>query len=222
MKWIYLLALTFLFSGCELFESQEEIDKKIVVQKEIFEKKVEDSKEVQLQKISSTTEVELAVLNSKKELATIEKEKEIEKLRLQFELEKQRIILTQEKEKAIFEQKLQLSDQDNSMELKRYLVLVLAVLLIICAFFLFYYLKKRREDKLIAYNDNLQKYFYQKENEARMKIAEKIIDSVSSGKLDKAQENRLIGAFNGQEKGKYQEQLGSLDSEVIDTPVVKK
>lgn len=222
MKWIYLLILTFLFSGCEMFESQEQKDKKEVIQKEIFEKKVENSKEVQLEKISSTTEVELAVLNSKKELATIEKEKEIEKLHLQAELEKQKIILTQEKDKAIFEQKLLASEQDNSMELKRYLLLILAVLLIICASFIFYYFKKRREDKLQAYKDNLQKYFYQKENENRMKIAEKILDNIANSKLDKAQKNQLIGVLSEQGKKNYQERLDSVDSEVIDTPIVEK
>jgi len=102
------------------------------------------------------------------------------------------------------------------------MVLILALVIIICAFFIFYYFKKRREDKLLAYKDNLQKYFYQKENEARMKIAQKILDNVASGKLDKAQENQLISAFSGISKGDYQEQLDSLDSDVIDTPVVEK
>jgi len=222
MKWIFLLILAFIFSGCELFESQEEKIKKVAVEKEVFEKKVENSKEIQLKKISSTTEVELAVLNSKKELATIEKEKELEKLRLQAELIKQKIVLTQEKDKALFEQKIQEREQANSMELKRYMVLVLALIIIICAFFIFYYFKKRREDKLIAYKDNLQKYFYQKENENRMKIAEKILDNIANGKLDKAQKNQLIRVISEQGKESYQEQLSSVDLEVIGTPVIDK
>jgi len=222
MKWIFLLTLVFLFSGCELFESQEEKAKKVEIEKEVFEKKVEDSKEIQLQKLSADTQVELAVLNSKKELATIEKNRELEKIRLQSELEKQKIILAQEKEQATFNQKIQENEQANNMELKRYLVLVLALFVIICAFFIFYYFKKRREDKLRSYNDNLQKYFFQKENDARMKITEKILDSIADGKLDKSQENQLIGAFSGGSKGEYQEQLDSLDVEVIDSQIIEK
>ena len=46
-------------------------------------------------------------------------------------------------------------------------------------------------------NDNLQKYFHQKENDARIKIAEKLLDTIASGNLDKSQENQLISALNG-------------------------
>jgi len=220
MKWIYILLLAFVFSGCDLLESVLESEKekaeKIANEKIAFEKKVEDSKEIQLQKLSAETKKELAILESKKELAKIEKERELEKIRMQSELEKQRIILAQEKEKAIFEQKMQLNKQMDSMELKRYFILILALFVVVSSFFIFYYFKKRREDKLRAYNDNLQKYFHHKENEARVKIAEKMLDTIGSGTLDKAQENQLIGAFSGHANEGYQKQLGSVDAELIE------
>ena len=222
MKWIYLTLLIFLFSGCDLLTSQEEKAKKIAIEKEIFIKKVEESKEVQLQKLSVQTQIELARLDSKKELATIEKEKELENTRLQAEFEKQKIILIQEKAQAVFEQKMKQNEQMNNMELKRYLMLILVLFVVVGSFFVFYYFKRKREDKLRAYNDNLQKYFYQKENDARVKIAEKMLNTIASGTLDKAQENQLIGAFSGQSNGSYQQQLGSNDEEIIESDTISK
>ncbi len=222
MKWIVILIITLLFSGCNLLESEEEKAQKIEQEKVAFEKKVAESKEVQLEKLSTQTKKELAILESKKELATIEKERELEKIRMQSELEKQRIVLAQEKEQAIFDQKMQQRVQMDNMELKRYMIIVLALFILLISFFLFYYFKKRREDKLRSYNDNLQKYFHHKENEARVKIAEKMLDTIGSGNLDKAQENQLIGAFSG-ESNNYQKQLNdSSEAEIIEESDIKK
>ncbi len=217
MKWIIFLTLALLFSGCDLLQSEEDKAKIIANEKIAFEKKVQESKEIQLKKLSAQTQKELAILESKKELALIEKEKELEKIRTQAEIEKQKIIFEQAKEKALFEQKMQQKEQSNNMELKRYMMLILALLLIISSFFVYYYFKKRREDKLRAYNDNLQKYFNQKENDARVKIAEKMLDAISSGNLDKSQENQLISAFSGQTNESYQKQLtNEKDEDVIE------
>ena len=224
MRLLLLIILTsLLFTGCDLFDSQAQKEQKIAHEKELFQKKVADEKEVQLKKISEQTQRELALLESKKELATIEKEKELAKIQLQAELQKQKIQAQKEKEEAIFSQKMQQRDQIDNMELKRYLMLIFALFVMLASYFLFYYFKKRREDKLRAYNDNLEKYFHHKENEARVKIAEKMLDAISSGTLDKSQENQLIGAFSGQATENYQQQLEShttneedKDAEVID------
>ncbi|MBN2782545.1 MAG: hypothetical protein JXQ66_04835 [Campylobacterales bacterium] len=217
MRWMLLFLVLFIFSGCDFLDSQDKAKADAVAQKIAFEQKVQESKEIKLKELSAQTQKELAVLESKKELALIEKEKELEKIRMQSELEKQKIIFEQERAKALFEQQMQQNEQANDMELKRYMILLLALLIIVSCFFIYYYFKKRREDKLRAYNDNLQKYFNQKENDARVKIAEKMLDALSSGKLDKEQENQLISAFAGQAKGNYQKQLESKkDEDVID------
>ena len=74
MKWLFFLAISLLFTGCNLFESQEEQAKIIANEKIAFEKRVEESKEIQLKKLSAQTQKELAILESKKELALIKKE----------------------------------------------------------------------------------------------------------------------------------------------------
>jgi hypothetical protein len=40
-----------------------------------------------------------------------------------------------------------------------------------------------------------------------------MLDAISSGKLDKQQENQLIGAFTGEATGSYQKQLESTESQ---------
>jgi len=224
MKLIYLALLLTLFTGCDLLQSDQDKEAKRVEQKAIFDKKVSESKEIQLKKLDLQTQKELAVLNSKKELAEIEKAKELEKIRIEAELQKQKVLLEQQKVQAAFEQKIREQDQKDSLELKRYLILSLTIILALLIYFAFQYYKRKREDKLIAYNDNLEKYLKAKENEARVKIAEKMLDAISSGKLDKQQENQLIGAFTGEATGSYQKQLESTeaqessdtDAEIID------
>ena len=217
MKLIFLFLVMLLFNGCDLFESNTN-QAKIIAQKKIaLKQKINELKEVQLKKLSAQTQKELAILKSKKELALIEKEKELAKIRMQSELEKQKIIFEQEKQKTIFEQKIKQNEQANIMELKRYVILIFGLFVLVSSFFVFYYFKKRREDKLRAYQDNLQKYFNQKENDARVKIAEKMLDAISSGTLDKSQENQLIGAFSGQTNDSYQKQLtSSKDEDIIE------
>lgn len=215
MRLLFILVfIPLLFAGCDLLESQAVKEQKVAHEKELFQKKVSDEKDIQLKKISEKTQRELAILESKKELATIEKEKELAKIKFQAQLQKQKIQAKKEQEEALFSQKMQQREQINNMELKRYLLLIFALFVILASYFLFYYFKKHREDKLRAYNDNLEKYFHHKENEARVKIAEKMLDTISSGKLDKEQENQLISAFSGQASENYQRQLDSYGKDI--------
>ena len=196
MKLLYILIFALFFNACNLLDSKEDKAAKIAQEKAAFEQKVIDSKEVQLKKIDAQTQKDLASIQTQKELAQIQKDQMIEKIRLESELNKQKLKLEQERAKTILDAKMQEIEQSNSMETTRYLLLILFLILIIISFFIYYYFKKRHEDKLRAYQDNLDKYFHQQENATKMRIAEKIIDTVASGKLDKAQETELIRALN--------------------------
>ena len=138
----------------------------------------------------------LAKIAQQKELAKMEKEQLLEKLKLQMDLEKEKVALQEKKERALLDKKMLEMERADSMEMKRYILLLLFILLLIISFFTYHYFKKRHEDKLRAYEDNLNKYFHQQENMTKMRIAEKIIDTVASGKLDKEQEIELIRALN--------------------------
>ncbi|QOP45062.1 hypothetical protein [Sulfurimonas paralvinellae] len=197
MKLIILLVMTLLFSGCNFGESKEEIAAKRLQEKKAFEEKIADSKEVQLKKIDAQKEQELAKIESQTTLAKLEKEQLLEKIRLEAQAQKEKIMLEQAKEKAANEAKLREIEHQDSMEIKRYLLVILFLILVIASYFIYLYFRRRHDDKLRAYQDNLDKYFHQQENMTKMRIAEKIIDTVASGELDKEQQRELIKALSG-------------------------
>ena len=197
MKFIVFLSFILLFSACNINESKEEIAAKKLEAKKAFEEKIADAKEVQLKKIDAQKEQELAKINSQTTLATLEKKQLLEKIKLEAEAEKEKMLLAQAKEKELFQAKQRDLERQDAMEIKRYLLLILFLMLVIISFFIYHYFKRRHEDKLRAYQDNLDKYFHQQENMTKMRIAEKIIDTVASGKLEKEQESELIKALSG-------------------------
>jgi len=189
--------ITSLFSGCEIVDTFIKKDTPAFIQtKEEYESKVALSKEIQLKKITLEMEKELALIASKKDLAKIEKKQELAKIKIEAELKKQKFIFDQSLAQKEFEFKLQESKRSDEMEMKRYGMLIIILLIFIISGSLLYYFKKRSENKLRAYNDNLQKYFNQKENETKMRITEKLLDAINSGKLNKKQESQLITAFS--------------------------
>jgi hypothetical protein len=195
MKFIFLLTITLLFTACNFGDSSHEIATKKLQEKKAFEEKIANSKEVQLKSIDAQKEQALAKIESQTELAKLEKEKLLEKIRLEAKAQKEQLILQQAREKEAFEAKLRDLERADSMEITRYLLLILLIVLIIAAYFLYLYFKQRHEAKLRAYQDNLDKYFHQQENMTKMRIAEKIIDRVASGNVDKEQEIALLNAL---------------------------
>jgi hypothetical protein len=219
MKFILLLTFTLFFTACNFGESSQEIAAKKLQEKKAFEEKIADSKEVQLKKIDAQKEQELAKIESQTTLAKLEKEQLLEKIKLEAEAEKEKILLTQAKEKAAYAAKLRNLQRADSMELKRYLLLILFLLLIIISYFVYLYFKRKHDDQLRAYQDNLDKYFHQQENMTRMRIAEKIIDTVASGQLQKEQESELIKALSGNMTANSEPKLlkqASEDTEIVE------
>jgi len=168
MKLLILITIAILFSACNIGETPKELEAKRAQENKIIEAKLANLKEIQLKQIDAKTE-----------------------------LEKQKLMLQEKKEKALLAIKMMQLQHNNSTEMQKYILIMAFVFLAIISFFVFYYFKKRHENKLRAYQDNLEKYFHQQENMTKMRIAEKIIDTVADGKLDKAQGNELIKALSG-------------------------
>ena len=197
MKLILLLTITLFFTACNIGESKEEIAAKQLQEKRAFEEKIANSKEVQLKKIDAQKEQALAKIDSQTTLAKLEKEQLLEKIKLEAAAEKEKLLLAQAKEKEAADARLRTIDHQDSMEIKRYLLVILFLILIIASYFIYLYFKRKHDDQLRAYQDNLDKYFHQQENMTKMRIAEKIIDTVASGKLEREQERELIKALSG-------------------------
>jgi len=202
MKLVTFLLLALLFSGCDFIDNliNTTVQQELKKQKEenlLLEEKLKEAKEVKLKEIDAKTRQELAKIEAQKELQKIKKEQMLEKIRLEADLQKQKVQLDVEKQKALLAQKMTQLRLESDLEIKRYFVLIILIILIIATYFIYLYFQRRHADKLRAYQDNLDKYFHQQENMTKMRIAEKIIDTVASGNLDKHQETELIKALGG-------------------------
>jgi biopolymer transport protein ExbB/TolQ len=227
MKTLFFILFVIFLSGCEMVDEfiDSKVQKELQKQKnqtKILEKKLQEKKEIQLKEIDAKTQQELAKIEAQKELEKLKKEQMLEKIRLEADLQKQKVQLQMEKDKALLAQKMSQMQLESDMEIKRYFVLILLVILIIATYFIYLYFKIRHQNKLQAYQDNLEKYFHQQENMTKMRIAEKIIDTVASGKLDKHQETELIKALGGSMRAKEEPKLlkesddGIEDAQIID------
>lgn len=218
---LQLILLPLLFTGCELGSifgpSKKEIELK---QRELAlqEQELKFNQELKLQvaqqnHLLKTQQNEAKIEQEKAQLQTT-KEIELEKIKSSFEKEKLEIqkqeLEGKNKEKdlqySISKQendlKFNLSKQEkqNEIEMQKYLVVFATLLFIVIAVSLFIYFNNRRKDKLRAYEDNLDKYFREKENQAKLEIANKILDTIASGNLTHAQENKLIATINSDSK----------------------
>ena len=133
-------------------------------------------------------EIELAKIKSKQalELQRIDQAYKLKEL----ELKKQKELIELENQKLLAQKELELKRQFLYLSLGALILLIVVVLVIL-------YFYKKRQDKLQAYKDNLEKYFRLKENEAKIAIANKIIDTIAEGKLSPEQEQRLLGVLQG-------------------------
>jgi len=181
MKYILMIFIMFSLTACQLLEDSKELQEK--------------KQELALKTLQAKQDKDLATLEMQKSLATIEKEKTLELQKLQNEIKAQELNTNSEAELELIKQKVTLQASNNDLDFQKYLLMFLALLLIVVAGFIFYYFKKKRENELRAYEDNLKKYFYHKENEARLKIADKILDTLKGGNLSTENEQKLINAF---------------------------
>ncbi|MCF6201607.1 MAG: hypothetical protein L3J42_05755 [Hydrogenimonas sp.] len=135
-------------------------------------------------------------LKTQKELALIEANRSVELQKISSEARLKELELQKEKELALMRERERLLKIEHEQAMERYTLIGLFLLLILAGALLLWYLDRRRKDKLRAYEDNLKKYFHQKENEARVKIAEKILDTAARSNLTPEQRSRLIEALH--------------------------
>ena len=201
MKTSLLLLILILFSACE-FDPLN--DKKIealerenlALQRAKLELEANRTSRMDAISLDYQNKEKLAEIAMREKLAQIDQVKALEEIRLQKKLEKEQLLLAQKQKLEQRRIDSELARAKNELRLKQTIIAMGALLMLIIAFFIYYYFKKRRENKLIAYKDNLEKYFRTKENESRVKIAEKILDTIASGKLAPEHEAKLIEVLN--------------------------
>ncbi len=135
-------------------------------------------------------------LKSQKEIAEIEAKKSIEIEKISSETRLKHLELEKEKELALMEAKERMLKIEHEQAMQKYMLLGSILILLLSGGATLWYFDKRRKDKLRAYEDSLKKYFHQKENEARVKITEKILETVASKDLGSEQRAKLIEALH--------------------------
>ncbi|WP_456394499.1 hypothetical protein [Nitratifractor sp.] len=160
----------------------------------------------------------VAPMASRQALATQEKivkveaqkQLEIEKINAQTRLKE--LELERQKELALLRERERLMRLEHEQAKETWLIVGAIALILLIGLALLWYFDRRRQDKLIAYRDNLQKYFLFKENETRFKIAEKIIDTVSKQEISAEEKAKLIEVLHSpvaEGKPRLPESVGS-------------
>lgn len=127
---------------------------------------------------------------TQKEIAKINKERDVALQKM--EQETRLTELKTQNEMAVKEHNLSVFVQESEFAFKNSTLLVAALSLIAFLALAFYIFKKRREDRLKMHEDELQKEMYIREKELQVKMAEKILDTIASGKLSEEREQHLL------------------------------
>lgn len=131
-------------------------------------------------------------ISLKKEEIKAKEKKAILELNIQKEIAIASINSEINKEKILSTQRIQSQD----IQLQKYYLIFTAFVIVIISFFIFLYFNNKRKDKLRAYEDNLKKYFHEKENQTKIKLTQELLKTLQSNNLSKEQKNILISNVN--------------------------
>jgi len=141
--------------------------------------------EITIAKIEAETQKEIAKINKDRdlELKKIEEETKLLKIKSANEM-------------AIKEHNLSTFVQTSEYSYKNSTLFILSFAIIIFASLALYFFKKYRKDKIKMHEEELQKEVYLREKELQVKMAEKILDTIASGKLSDEKEKHLLEALD--------------------------
>lgn len=180
MKTLFILLILLLFHGC----NTEHKNKQPYLMNQHANVIKGESEKIRLMKMEA---------NAKKEIAEIEKQQAIEvaKIHQKAEVEKATI----NKDVALVKNKTELIKEDNTFNIQKWLLILVGILSSIIAFYIFYNAQKSRKSKVEMHHNELEQQRILKEQEMRYRMAEKMLDTLSSGKLSDEQETKLIDTF---------------------------
>jgi len=173
------------------------------------ESKSTPSQEPGYTRVSPTASKE--ALATQEAIAKVEAQKRIALEQINAQVQMKRMEMERQQSLEMLREKERLMRLEHEQAKERYMIWAAIALMILAGLTLLWYFDRKRQDKLIAYRDNLHKYFLFKENETRMKIAEKIIDTVGRQEISPEEKAKLIEVLHA-EPGK-QRLLGSLPPE---------
>ena len=144
----------------------------------------ERSDKIEAAKIRATAQKEIAMINKARDI-------EVQRLVSQTDVTKAGI----NKEVAIEEVKAKKVAIENEHEFSTYLLWLLGGVFALLFLFLFHYTGKNRKERIKRHEDDLMAKMRMQEQEMKMKMAEKMLDSITSETLSPEQKTRLIEAL---------------------------
>jgi len=154
--------------------------------------------------VSEKKELAQIDADTQQEIARINMQKEIEVQRLKNDVERQKAELETNSsiQKAVIEKEVALSAQELSKNLhesqsamQKWWLLGLLGALGIVLFFIYLMVQKRNAMQLRLQNEKLEHEKQLKEQEMRLNMAHKILDTLASGQVSQEQQERLLDAL---------------------------
>lgn len=181
LRWMVGLVMVWMLIGCE--ERREPVKP--------YDPALEKAK-LQMQH-----ELEMAKLKMQQERAVRDDAQAVEMGKLDQTVQLRSLELEHAQKLEAIKQASAEADKERAFAQMRNLMILSAILLLIIAYGLYVLFKYRHADKLRAYNDNLEKYFEQQERQSRMKLAEKIIDTIADGRAEHSEQKKLLEILHG-------------------------
>ena len=183
MRYIAIMFITFLIVGCN--NSNEH--PKVLNQKS----KQKYANEI----LSSYTKNEQQNAKLEKEIALINMKKEIEKekIRAQKELEIAKI----QKSKEVEKNKIHLQEKKEENSITKIAIIIFSLISFAFLILLYFVIKKHHETKIAIEREKIRAQKEMKDKELKTQMATKLIDAMTSGKLTKEQEDKLLSLANG-------------------------
>jgi uncharacterized protein HemX len=136
---------------------------------------------VTIAKIEAENKKEIAVINMQRDLG-------LQKI----EQESKRHEVDASKEIALKAQEAQTVQENNDYTIKKSTLTLLALFAAAVLALAFYFFRKWRQERVEMHRAEIEKELVIKEKELQVKMAEKILDTIASGKLSQEEERRLI------------------------------
>ncbi|WP_187647711.1 hypothetical protein [Nitrosophilus labii] len=184
MKYLLFIIMAFFISGCENTNQKPIVldNKKQRYANEILSAEIISEKN---SKIEAKTKKEIAMIEMKKAIET-------KKIESQAKVQMEKIKSQRELEKT----KLELQAKSEANSITKTAVILFAILgfgVLILIYILF---KKYQENKISIEREKMRLQKEIKEKEIKAKMAEKLIDALSSGNFTKEQEEMLLSLIN--------------------------
>lgn len=182
MRYLLFILLAIFIAGCKEGEKPRVLNQK-------------PAKEYAKEIMSSYKKKEEDNLKLKKEIALIEYKKEVEKEKIKAQKELQ--IAKIQKDKELEKDRLDYEAKKEENSITKTAIIIISFISFAFLILLYYIFKRHHETKLAIEREKIKAQKEMKEKELKAQMATKLIDALTTGKLTKEQEDKLLSLAQG-------------------------